>query len=84
MHGQAEALAEGVEAGDLEGGEHGQAHFAGGLDAAQSADVDLAGDLVRVDGDRVGVGEQPVQVARLTADEPVGEGRARSRYLVSP
>ena len=53
VHGQAERLAEGVEAGDLEAGDDGQPQLVGGLDAAQPADVDLAGDPGGVDGDLV-------------------------------
>ncbi|CAM5727122.1 hypothetical protein SVIOM342S_10175 [Streptomyces violaceorubidus] len=82
VHGQAERLAEGVEAGDLEAGEDGQAQLVGGLDAAQPADVHLPGDPGGVDGDLVGEGEQAVEVRDLTADQLVGERAGQFQVLV--
>ena len=85
MHGQAERLAEGVEAGDLEAGDDGQPQLVGGLHAAQPADVDLRPETRAAStADLVGEGEQPVQVADLAADQLLGERPASSRYLVSP
>ncbi|CAM5286083.1 hypothetical protein SGRIM128S_04178 [Streptomyces griseomycini] len=81
VHGQAEGLAEGVQAGDLEGGEHGQAQLVGRLHAAQPADVDLAKDAGGVDGDPVRVGEQAVQVADRAADQGVREGAGQFQVL---
>ncbi len=81
MHGQAERLAEGVEAGDLEAGQHGQAQLVGRLGTAQPADVDLPGDPGGVDGDLVGEGEQGVHVRDLTAHQQLGEGAGQFQVL---
>ncbi len=81
VHGQSEGLAEGVEAGDLEGGDDGQPQLVGGLDAPQPADVDGVLDPGAVHGDLVRERDQAVQIADLVPFQPLGEGAGQLQVL---
>ncbi|CAM5657484.1 hypothetical protein SCANM63S_06219 [Streptomyces canarius] len=79
VHGQAERLALGVEAGDLEGGQHGQPQFVGGLHPAQPARVRLALDPGGVHGEVDP--EQAVHVHDRPSGEPVGQRPGQLQVL---
>jgi hypothetical protein len=69
VHGQAEGLAERVEAGDLEAGDNGQPQLLGGPHPAQPAGVHGVGDPARLGAHALGQGEQTVQIR----DRPPGQ-----------
>ncbi|CAM5610401.1 hypothetical protein SGLAM104S_08193 [Streptomyces glaucescens] len=81
VHRQAEGFAEGVEAGDLEGGDDGQPQLVRGLHAAQSADVDRSVDPRGVHGEPVGEAGQAVEIVDAVAAQQRGEGAGEVQVL---